>query len=408
MNSSFPSDEPLRLLVVISRYLPAFSGAALQQHDVLRQLAARVRATVVTLGAPGLTERESLDGVEVLRLGDSAAGRTGRVRFLFGVLLHLLRHARDYDAVHVFSAGWAAFLVPLLARCIGLSTLYSSTLQGSDDAASVAAQSLGRWKMRLLRLHRRVACYTPEQSRGFVEAGFSEESTVTITCGVDDSFYAPSSEEDCRRSLRRDAGQQAEGPLVLFIGTLTARKGVDLLVEAFRRLLARSPSAVLVLMGPKSREEDSTLDEQFLRQLAKRCGEGELRGHVLMTGRIDSGERKRAVIRAADAFALFSQAEGLGIVILEAMSCAVPPVLTPIPGVFDYVVDDGRTGRIATSRDADELAGLLVETLEPRRNRELGAAARREIERRFSMRAIARRYLEQYRWLARFRRSTAP
>ena len=49
------------------------------------------------------------------------------------------------------------------------------------------------------------------------------------------------------------------GPVVLFIGTLTRRKGVDLLIDAFERLLETSPSAVLVLMGPRTAAEDSQL-----------------------------------------------------------------------------------------------------------------------------------------------------
>jgi glycosyltransferase involved in cell wall biosynthesis len=396
-----PAGEPLRVLVVIRRYPPGFSGAAQQQHHVSQELAGRVRVTVLTLGAPGLPGREFIDGVEVVRLGSSETGRRGRAVYVLGVLLHLLLHGRRYAAVHSYAAGWAAFLIPLLARPLGLGTMYSSTLQGSDDAASVLRQGLGALKLRLLRMYDRVSCCTPAQCRAFTGYGFADDATVTLTCGVDHRFLSPAPDDACRRELRREAGRDDDGPVILFIGTLTERKGVDLLVEAFRGLLGSEPGAVLVLMGPKNRNEDATLDERFVERLVETCNTGELAGHVLLLGRVDSVERKRSVLRAADVFALFSRAEGLGIVILEAMACGVPPVLTPLPGVFDFVVDDGRTGRIAGSRDAAELTALLAESLRPEQNRRLAECARGEIERRFSVQVVAERYLEQYRALAR-------
>jgi glycosyltransferase involved in cell wall biosynthesis len=393
--------RPLRVLNLISRYCPIFSGAAMQQHHVLRRLGPQqVEATVLTPWAGGLPTHEDLDGVQVRRVRVGGIHRAGRLLFALRALFYVLRQGGSYDVIHAFAAGWTTLLVPLAARAVGVPCIYSSTLHGADDAAAVRAQALGRIKVALLRRYNAVLTYTPQQSSLFVRAGFAAARVHTVTCGVDDRFFTPAPSDDCRRELRREAGREDDGPLILFVGTLTARKGVDLLLDSFERLLPRHPSAVLVLMGPRSRAEDPTLDEGFVARLEARCRRGELRDHVVFLGRVESPARKRAILRAASALALFSRQEGLGIVILEAMACGVPAVLTPLPGVFDHVVRDGDDGRIVGSRDPVELGDALHDVLACEERRQaMGLRARRTVERRFSLATVAARYLDVCRSL---------
>jgi len=401
MPTSSSEPRPLRVLVLIGRYLPVYSGAAMQQHEVLKQLGSeRVEATVLTIRAPGTPRCEVIDGVRIVRLGAGIARRSARLWFALQVLWHILVRSRRYDVLHVFSAGWAGFLAPLAARLVALPSLFSSTLQGADDALSIRAQGLGAVKAGLMRMCRAVASYTPAQGKPFVEAGFSPDEVQALPVGIDDRFFSPGSDADCRQELRRQAGRNDEGPVILFIGTITRRKGVDLLLDTFEGVIDRHQGAVLVLMGPASRSEDPTLDESFVGALRERSETGVLANHVAFIGRVDSDERKRSILRAVDVFTLFSHAEGFGIVIVEAMACGVPSLLTPIPGVFDFVVTDGTDGRIARTREVGELSELLHELLaDDERRNEMGRNARETVEQRFSMTRIAETYFDLYRRL---------
>ncbi len=393
--------RPIRVLILSARYPPVYSGAALQVHDVLRRLGREVvEGTVLTLRLPWLERRAMLDGVRILRLG-RGAGRLTRFLFAFQVFGYVLLQGGRYDVVHSVSPGWATFLLPLACRVRGLPALFTSSLIGSDDAFSIRKQSLGGLKTALMRRFDAITVYTRRQAEIFAEVGFRPERIFELTCGVDDEYFVPGLDASCRRELRKMAGREDAGPVLLFIGTLVPRKGVDLLLEAFARMLPRHPSAVLVLMGPKSRKEDFDMDESYVQGLQERGSRPDLAGHVLFLGRIDAPERKRAILQQSDLLALFSEAEGLGIVILEAMACGVPPVLTPMPGIFDYVVDDGIDGRIAASRDPEVLAQALSDVLSSEEARlAMGRAARETVQCRFSMKLIVSRYHELYRRLA--------
>lgn len=397
------SGRPLRLLVVTSRYIPIFSGTALQLEGILGRLGPdAVDPTVLTLRHPGLSRREKVGGVRVIRVGPGTIQRTSRLLFAIEVFLHVLRHGRSYDVLHGFAAGWAGFLTPLAAQLAGTPSLFTSTLRGSDDAASIRAQKLGRLKLGLMRRYGWITTRTPAQGDSFVGSGFPADRLSTLTCGVDDEFFRPGTDPQCRRRLRRAAGRDDDGPVVLFIGTLTERKGVHILVDAFRRVLPRHPTAVLALMGPASRSEDPTLDEAFVERLRGTGSEPDLDGHVAFLGRITSSAEKRSILQASDVLALFAESEGFGIVVLEAMACGVPPLLAPIPGIFDFIVDDGRDGRIAKRRDVAELSALLGDLLGSEElRRELGRRARRTVEERFAQSRVALEYLALYRRLAR-------
>ena len=120
--------------------------------------------------------------------------------------------------------------------------------------------------------------------------------------------------EESRR--RWDLGP---GPVVMFLGRLSKRKGLDLLIPAFAALVSQIPTARLLLVGP-----DDGMERQ-LRDLALRCT---IAPHVVFTGML-SGDARLAAFSAANAFVLPAEGEGLSMSALEAMACGLPLVLTP-------------------------------------------------------------------------------
>ncbi|HXH05811.1 MAG TPA: glycosyltransferase family 4 protein, partial [Vicinamibacterales bacterium] len=109
----------------------------------------------------------------------------------------------------------------------------------------------------------------------------------------------------------------------------------------------------------------------------------------------------RRYMRLFDVFLLPSLTEGLPVTLLEAMQAGVPIVATRVGGV-PAVLDEGRGGLLVAPGDAASLAAAIRRCLA---DRDLAAAlaahARRQVAVRFTSRAMAERYLELYRELAR-------
>jgi glycosyltransferase involved in cell wall biosynthesis len=101
-------------------------------------------------------------------------------------------------------------------------------------------------------------------------------------------------------------------------------------------------------------------------------------------------------MRALDAFALPSRAEGISNTVLEAMATALPVVATAVGGNVDLLTD-GVTGRLVPASDADTMAGALLADFQQRdQARERGRRARLEVEQRFSLDGMVGSYADLY------------
>jgi glycosyltransferase involved in cell wall biosynthesis len=168
--------------------------------------------------------------------------------------------------------------------------------------------------------------------------------------------------------------------LVLFLGRLHAKKGLDILCRAWARLQSQFPDTQLVIAGP---DEDGTLAR--IEGLAR---EAALSGRVTFTG-ILTGSAKWSALRAASLFVLPSHSEGFSVAVLEALACGVPVLLTRACH-FPEVVSAG-CGRETGPEEAgiqDCLASLL--SLPPKALSHMGALGREFVRERFAWSQVAR------------------
>jgi glycosyltransferase involved in cell wall biosynthesis len=157
---------------------------------------------------------------------------------------------------------------------------------------------------------------------------------------------------------------------ILFLGTLEPRKNLDVLVDAYARLLARHPDAPpLVLAGRLSPEAGP---------LAARARDPVFGGRIDLPGYVDD-QAKRALFDRALVFVLPSHAEGFGLPAVEAMAAGVP-VIAARRGALPEVL--GSAARLIEPDDPDLLATVLAEVLRDaqlrRRLTEAGVTRARE------------------------------
>jgi glycosyltransferase involved in cell wall biosynthesis len=146
-----------------------------------------------------------------------------------------------------------------------------------------------------------------------------------------------------RAEARAAHGLPAEAGVVLFVGSLTPIKGVDVLLEAVTRL----PDAVVVLVGHGSHAEE-------YRAQAARLG---LADRVRFLGFVTE-QAKAELLAAADLLAMPSRSEAFPLTLLEAGIAGLPAVASRLP-VLEPLVQDGRSGRLVPVGDAEALAEAL-------------------------------------------------
>ena len=165
-----------------------------------------------------------------------------------------------------------------------------------------------------------------------------------------------------------------DADLVVFLGRLTAKKGLEILLQAFAKVAADHPRAMLVIAGP---DDEGQGDK--VRALIRRLG---LESRVKLPGMV-LGREKLELLAAAKAWVLTSHGENFGVAVVEAMACGVPVVISDRVAIHDQVTAAG--AGLVVGLDAAEVAGAITSLLDhPGQRRRLGEAGSRLVRERFS------------------------
>jgi glycosyltransferase involved in cell wall biosynthesis len=166
------------------------------------------------------------------------------------------------------------------------------------------------------------------------------------------------------RSLDQEPSEQTN-KIVIAAGRLVPQKGFDLLIPAFAKVAAARPDWQLRIFGSGAREAD-------LRQLIE---ELHMYNNVYLMGRTDRMDDELAKASIA---VLSSRFEGLPMILIEAMTHAVPVVAFDCPTGPGDVVDDGVDGLLVPPEDTDALAAALLRLIDdPPLRRKMASAALR-------------------------------
>jgi glycosyltransferase involved in cell wall biosynthesis len=167
----------------------------------------------------------------------------------------------------------------------------------------------------------------------------------------------------------------AQGPIVLNVGRLSEKKGLDILIRAVARL-PRDAGVRLVLAGPD--------DEGLGPALRRLVDDLDLGGRVFFTGMLD-GDALRAGLAAADVWALPSHSENFGLAVAEALAAGLPTVISP---------------GVNLARDAEAAGAVLVAPTEPEPLADALASVLGDAELRRRLSDGARVFARGYDWTA--------
>ncbi|MEL4180637.1 glycosyltransferase family 4 protein [Roseateles sp. PN1] len=171
----------------------------------------------------------------------------------------------------------------------------------------------------------------------------------------------------------------------LFLGRFERDKGLAELLAAFSEVFRLHPDVELLLGG----EGDVASIEQAAAKLPG------LRAAIKLLGWV-SGDAKRQAFDAADVFVLPSYIEGLPVAMLEAMSCGMPVVVTPV-GSIPEVVTDRISGLLVPPQDVNALTAVMLSLVqEPGLAERLGQEGKAVFDRSFDAKVVCSQVADLY------------
>jgi colanic acid/amylovoran biosynthesis glycosyltransferase len=249
----------------------------------------------------------------------------------------LLPWLQAFGAEHVHAHfGTNSTEVVMLAQALG-GPGYSFTVHGPEEFDKPQFIHLGE-KVRRAAFVAAISSYGRSQLFRWVEHGHWAKVKV-VHCGLERAFH--------------DVSPVAVPalPRLVCVGRLCEQKGQLLLLEAARLLAAQAIEFELVLAG----------DGEMRAEIETLIADYGLQARVRITGWISS-EQVRAEILAARALVLPSFAEGLPVVIMEAMALRRPVLTTYVAGIPE-LVRAGENGWLFAAGAVDELAAALADCL---------------------------------------------
>ncbi len=388
----------MKILVLASTY-PLGAGDTTPGfvHELCKRLAARGHAvTVLTPHVPAALEFEELEGVRVRRFRyapvpfEGLAGTGGivsRLRerplrvllivpFLLANAWAILRIVRREppDIVHAHwlipQGALAALLLPLLAKPSLVCTAHGG------DLFALRAPAF-RWLRRLVITRAaRVTVVSRYMERVLRSEGAPDDRLTVASMGV-----------DLRTRFVPVDGVTRESAHVIFVGRLVEKKGVHVLLDAFRIVNGRHPAARLSIVGDGPERAD----------LERRVAELRLSDCVRFLGAQPQASLPALYASAAIAVVpsvidRFGDQEGLGLVTIEAIGCGCTVVVSDLEAITD-VVTDGETGLVTTAGDPTSLAAAVCRLLDdPGLRATLASHARHHALAHFDWDSVAARY----------------
>lgn len=367
---------------------PLYSGAGMQ---ALR-LSSTLRSCGINVSILAARHRldfppsESLEGVPILRVPVLQWHLLRRPTFALQVTQHLLRHSRRYDIVHIHGAYWRIWPILQATPFTDLKSVVKLTQMGTDDPQTISQRPLGRILLKTLGLADAVVSTSADLSASYRASGLPKDRLVQIPNGVDTDTFSPV-DEDERLAYRHRLDLPIQGPLILFIGRVGYRKGIDILLTAWQDILTAHPAAHLLLVGPIGEADSSQSNQRPIQPWIAETP------NVLAIGKHPNPED---YLKAADIFVLPSRREGLPNALLEAMATGLPCIGSNIGGNRE-LVENNSNGLLFTLQKPDELTMALLSLLgNPSHRRHLGQQARETVEAVYSLDRIAKSYIALY------------
>lgn len=281
--------------------------------------------------------------------------------FTRNILSFIKNEQMDYELIHA-NFWMSAMVAADLKQCLQIPFVVTFHAlgyirrihQGNNDKFPAERIEIEK---RIVREADQIIAECPQDRTdliSFYEA--PDEKITVIPCGFNPHEFHPMD----RLLARRMVGLDTDEYIILQLGRIVPRKGIDNVIRAMSRIKRTSVPARLVVVGGETDTLDADMNPEIAR-LQKIAAEENIQDMITFTGR-----KQRDILKyyyaAADVFITTPWYEPFGITPLESMACGTPVIGSAVGGI-KYTVEDGKSGYLVPPNDPDALAVRIFELL---------------------------------------------
>jgi glycosyltransferase involved in cell wall biosynthesis/O-antigen/teichoic acid export membrane protein len=341
-------------------------GAEVYVHELAKRLVSEGNYVTQFCGNDSMSSRyEVIDGVEVIRRGGFY------FVYVWAFFYYMLKFRRRYDVIIDCQNG-IPFFTSLYSRervfCLVFHIHQEVFRKYLPGPLALLAENLEKNVMPFAYKNATYLTISESTKKDMEMIGLSENEIKIIYPGANLEELKPANKE--------------EKPTILYLGRLKSYKSVDVLINAFEKVLDTVPEARLVIAG--SGEEESSL-----RKLVRELGMDE---KVEFLGKVTEAA-KVSLMQKAWVFVNPSYMEGWGITTIEANACGTPVVASDVPGLRDSVRNP-HSGYLVEYGNPDAFADKILKIITNTSHRKELSENSVEWAKRFSWDASAKRLIE--------------
>jgi glycosyltransferase involved in cell wall biosynthesis len=369
----------MHVCMIISVPFPPEEGVGNYVYGLSKKLIEKGnKVTVITRGNWNKTQREVFEGIEVIKVFFIPVYPS--YIHLHGIFLNKVFRSIEsgIDIVHVHTP-----LPPFIETSLPIiTTIHTPVLTDTrsievNDFRSMMERLMGKFvsypiELRLLKRADIITTVANSVAQELKEYNIDPEDVNVIGNGVDEQIFAP-------------AKNKADDRYILFTGRLAYRKGLFDLIECGKYICKKYDDVNFIIVG----------DGMLRNKLQMEVRNSGLENRIIFKGRVPKTELIN-FYQNATIHVIPSHYEGLPTVLLEAMSCGLPVIATAVSGNLD-VIEDGKNGLLIPPKSPEEMAIAISTLLEDSSMRcDLGRAARKTIEEKFTWDIISNRMIQCY------------
>ena len=376
----------MKILQVIPFFSPKFGGSVTVPYELSEELAKRNHEITLITTDFGFDQQyaDKLRAKGVTVIAFHCVANLGLFLYSPSIKAWSAKNLKKFDIIHFHNyRSYQNIVIHTFAMKYGISYImqaHGSVLPFFEKQNQKKLYDFFWGKKTLNDAAKLIAVSSMEKDQ-YLKMGIPENKIVTIENGIDITKYETLPD---RGKFRKRYGIGFEKKIILYLGRMHKRKGLDFLVDGFTRL--SDQEVFLVIAGP---------DDGYLKILIQRIKLSRIVGKVLITGQISEEEKIEAFVDA-DVLVYPGRLEIFGLVPFEAIMCGTPVIVSDDCGCGE-IVKKTLSGLVVEFGNVDHLKNQIQKLIDnPEESRSLVANGQEYIQKNLIWADLIKKFEEVY------------